>query len=80
MIRDNKNEILELLEEYNIKMENNIFLINSEIKKMKSNNQKLNKKIYEILKTNSISKSNSLKKKRLIKRISQKEKLPYNCI
>ena len=80
MIRDNKNfsnenknEILELLEEYNIKMENNIFLINSQIKNMKSNQEKLNKKIFEIFKKNSISNSKSLKKKNLIKKNSQKE-------
>ena len=81
MIRDNKNdsienknEICELLKDYNIKMENNIFLINTEIKKMKSNQEKLNKKIVEILKRNSISKSKSLKKKKLIKKNSQEIK------
>ena len=80
MIRDNKNdsieyknEIRELLKDYNIKMENNIFLINTEIKKMKSNQEKLNKKIFEIFKRNSISKSKSLKKKKLMKKNSQKE-------
>ena len=33
MIRDNKNEIFEILEEYNIKMENNIFLLIVKLKK-----------------------------------------------
>ena len=70
---ENKNEIFELLEEYNIKMENNIFLINSEIKKMKSNQEKLNKKIFEIFKRNSISKSKSLKKNKIIKKTAKKK-------
>ena len=87
MIRDNKNdfienknEICELLKDYNVKMENNISLINTEIKKMKSNQEKLNKKIVEIIKRNSISKSKSLKKKKLIKKNSQEIEIKKNLL